>query len=430
MMKLGVILSYALSDVPAFARSIPLVNELSKYGNEITLYVPSGGESSSQEALNEQIKIRKYGRLLFRNIDSYRKTKYYSFPQMSLNIVYSFFDLFRQLNRERFDMLIMFKSKPNNAIALVLKKLLCSSTTLIIDRDDLEQAYTKSYAGIRNIPWYASMGAKLAAMLERKSIELSDGVTVVSEKLKDETVRWVGSNEKVCNIPNCIYPWRFKIATEEMDELQEKTKTWGGEAIVFPAVLKSRKIVMAYFLPELITSIMPQVVKQVPGTKLVIIGEGDFKNELMELVAKHGLQQNVLFCDWIPNVELHKLLTLAKVGILPLKDTELTQFAAPLKLVEFMAAGLGIVATDVGDIKEVLKDCGIVVDSGDYKSFADGIVTLLKNGELRNKLGKRAEQKAAQEYNWEVVGKRLNQFLNAIMGRKREQYSVGSPHYK
>lgn len=417
-MKIGVIIGCSLSDVSAFARAVPLINELASHDNEIVLYLPSGGFKN--KSLSQNVEIREYGRLLYRNLEDYSKTEYYSAPRVGVNIIRSFSDLYQQLKNKRseLDVLYIFKIQANNSIAPLIIKLLSSHTQLplIIDRDDIESAYAKRYPGEKKIPFYALIASPLISILEKKCIELADGITVASKGLERDTKKLGGINKRVCHVPNSIYPEEFCIKNCEIDELQKKTRIIGEHTIVFAGTLKARRATVTYFLPEVITYVMPKVVKEVPDAKLTVIGEGNYKKELMSLVSKYNLQENVVFSGWVSNIELHKSLALARVGIFPLKNTEINKVAEiPLKLAEYMAAGIGIVATDVGDIRETLKSCGIVVNPEDYTSFADAIIRLLIDKKLRKKLGKRARQKAEQEYNWKVVGMRLNKFLKDII---------------
>jgi len=78
-------------------------------------------------------------------------------------------------------------------------------------------------------------------------------------------------------------------------------------------------------------------------------------------------------------------------------------FGSPTKLFEYMAMGKGIIASRVGQLREILqhKTDAILVEPKDPKDLARGIVCLINDLELRDSLGKAAQEKVLARYTWE-----------------------------
>lgn len=120
-----------------------------------------------------------------------------------------------------------------------------------------------------------------------------------------------------------------------------------------------------------------------------LVGDGPLRRHLESRTAELGLEERVRFLGTRHDVA--RLLRAADLFVLPSRH-ETTSFA----LLEAMAAGLAIVATDVGDSARLLGDgaCGRIVPPGEPAALADGLAELLKRRELRERLASAARERA------------------------------------
>lgn len=142
-----------------------------------------------------------------------------------------------------------------------------------------------------------------------------------------------------------------------------------------------------------------QVCKQVPNAKLVIAGvlaEQDYYNELQAYIQQSPNKVNISLLVNLPQEELYELYQQAR--IFALHSQEESQGIA---LVEAMATGLPIVATNVGGIPYVVEDkeTGFLGDYGDIDSFAQNLITLLYDRKQCSDMSNCAIQEA-QRYVW------------------------------
>lgn len=129
-----------------------------------------------------------------------------------------------------------------------------------------------------------------------------------------------------------------------------------------------------------------------------LVGNGDKQPELSAQVKKLNLT-NVNFAGRKNGNELLAVYRNADIFVLT-SDRE----GMPLVLLEAMAMGLPIVATDVEGTQDVVKqsETGILVPLGDTKAFASALDTLIKNPERYQTMSK-TTRRAADEYSWEKV---------------------------
>ena len=82
-----------------------------------------------------------------------------------------------------------------------------------------------------------------------------------------------------------------------------------------------------------------------------------------------------------------------------------------------MASGKAIVASNVGEVGKTLTGAGILTKAGDHRQLAEGILKLLTDKNLRDKLGKAARKKAEEQFNWPRTAANLMRAYQKISQR-------------
>ena len=126
---------------------------------------------------------------------------------------------------------------------------------------------------------------------------------------------------------------------------------------------------------------------------LVLVGDGPERPALEEQVRSRRLERRVVFTGSLPNPET--VLGLFAVFALS-SDTE----QMPIVLLEAMAAALPVVATDVGDVREMLSEENrpLVAAPGDEAAFTAALAALLRDPKLRRRLGQANRTRACDEF--------------------------------
>jgi len=154
-----------------------------------------------------------------------------------------------------------------------------------------------------------------------------------------------------------------------------------------------------------------RAVKEYPGIKLLIAGDGMQKEKLQALTKSLQIADSVQFLGIISNAEKH--LQNADVFVLTSEYEGL-----PLTILEAMASGLPIISTDVGGVKDVVTDNGILIESQDEVALAEGMVRLIKDKELREIYG-RNSMKNVQPFD---INNITNQYQNLYLKYQRGGY--------
>lgn len=161
-------------------------------------------------------------------------------------------------------------------------------------------------------------------------------------------------------------------------------------------------------LDDLVRS-APLISKEVENTKFLLVGEGRAKEQIVRMVNDLNLTDNFIFINRVPYEEVPKYVNIFDVCVI-LKKKDIP--GSPLKLWEYMACGKPVVATNTEDFR-VLEEynAGIVVDPEKTEEVADAIITLLKNKELREEMGKNGRKYVVENRSWESVAREVEKVM-------------------
>lgn len=242
--------------------------------------------------------------------------------------------------------------------------------------------------------------------LHRKMLYAMDAVVAVSEPLF--------ADHRLKKIRNKLYLIRNGIAVEPD---RSKLEIHGDPIIGFLqsdfvvatigrlSIEKDHKTLIAAFKIFLQT---------VVTANLVIIGDGDERDDLQKEVSRSGLDKKVLLAGYRPDAR--KFLQLFDVFVLSSK-TEGT----PITLLEAMVAGIPVVATAVGGVSELLDygDAGMIVEPKMPESIADALLALYKSPELRRKLAGRARDRVIEKYSIQACAQIYQQVYEKILANQK-----------
>ena len=136
---------------------------------------------------------------------------------------------------------------------------------------------------------------------------------------------------------------------------------------------------------QILFAAIPAVIRKFPEITLVVVGEGELKNELECIAEEHGFSEKVKFIGFRNDVE--SIMAQSDMVVVPsLSD------AFPLAALEAMKCGCAIVASKIDGLAEMLSDRknALLVPANDTVALANGILELLNNPMLSQKLGQQA----------------------------------------
>lgn len=145
---------------------------------------------------------------------------------------------------------------------------------------------------------------------------------------------------------------------------------------------------------------------------------GNFLDKKFEDKLKNlDTWNNVNFYGYVGRDEIRTILSRSSIGIVTLHPTKTYIDSLPVKMFEYMAYGMPVIASDFPLWRKIIKkyDCGILVNPESPKEIAHAINHLTANKELAIKMGKNARKAILEEYNWQVEEDKLINFYRTLV---------------
>jgi L-malate glycosyltransferase len=241
--------------------------------------------------------------------------------------------------------------------------------------------------------------------ITRYSIEQSDGVTAISQYLRERTVREFEVKnhiEVIYNFVNCdVYCRDEKTFAERRAEFAPN-----GERIL---------IHVSNFRPVKritdVIEIFDRVRKQIPS-KLLLMGDGPDRSPAEWLAVQKGIHNDVIFLG--KREQVYETLGISDVLLMP---SELESFG--LAALEAMACEVVPVATRVGGVPEVIdhEKSGFLADVGDIETMARYAIEILKDETRLRAMGKQCRAAAKARFCTTKIIPHYEQFYRRVMER-------------
>jgi len=126
---------------------------------------------------------------------------------------------------------------------------------------------------------------------------------------------------------------------------------------------------------DLLLTVTDRLVHQLGRTDLhlAVLGDGECLGEMKTEVARLGLEPWVTFTGWVSEEEVFRYLATSDVGL----DASLQIEVSPVKVMEYMGAGLPVVAFDLPETRTVAEGAAVLVAPGDVDALAGAVDALL-----------------------------------------------------
>jgi N-acetyl-alpha-D-glucosaminyl L-malate synthase BshA len=250
--------------------------------------------------------------------------------------------------------------------------------------------------------------------ITRFSILRSQGLTAVSNYLRDETVRGFGvAEERIRVIPNFV---DVELYHRDKKPCYRSAFASEGEKVLMH-VSNFRPVKRVTDVVE----VFARVRLKVPS-KLVMVGDGPERTRAAERAEELGIAEDVIFLG--KHVSVDELLACADLFLLP-SETESFGLAA----LEGMACGAPVVATRVGGLPEVVPDgeAGYLLDVGDVDGMAEVATRVLSDKPLWWKMSRAARAVAVERFSAERVVPEYERYYESVLGLEPVGPSVGAP---
>ena len=351
---------------------VELANKLAQLGHDVTILTPDvewGGEKYEPE-MNEKIIIHKVKTPSKSNLKIAARR---CFKNMKMAGI--------ELGKEKkydfiFSIFHPFHMVPKAAVA-------CANELKIPAIIKVDDAIYQKSSGFKNIQ------RKIEKIYNSKTLQGGSKILVSNEYTKEIINDYYHvKNEKISIITN---------GTEINNFYKIKCNS---KQVVFSGAMYNHRGI------DILLESVSDVIKKIPKAKFMLLGDGPEMPRLKKLVNNLKLTENVILKGWIDKKEIPKYLSESEIGIGPLRLTDVTKHALPIKVLEYMASSLPIIAIEETLPKDVLKNAENGFFIKDSKELSQKIIELLQNAELCSKMGRKSKE-MVKKFDWENVAKSI-----------------------
>ena len=245
----------------------------------------------------------------------------------------------------------------------------------------------------------------------RAHIEHAERVIAVSHEVAQEVRDSHRRLPPMTVIPNGVDTTRF-APTLESRAIARRNLDLSSDATVLIAVGRLEREKGFHQAIEMVARLGQ------PDLYLLIVGRGGDEGRLRQLAERWEVSRQVRFVGFVPNVELPDYLRAADIFVMPTLCNE----AFPMTIVEAMASGLPIIATNIGGIPTAIDDGrnGLLFPVGDVPGLTAQVKRLLDESDLAQRLGQAAREKAVEHFSVERMVRDTEAVFQQAVGETKE----------
>lgn len=377
-----------------------LAKALVELGNEVFVLTPFDPKFKTQDTpyhiqtykyiWPEKLHILGYSRTL-KNGQDLRLPTFLLGP---LLVFFGFLALIKLIINNKIDIISVHWIIPNGFIAYLVSNILGTPFTVTIPGSDVYVA-GKNFI-FKNLTYFAAKSAKIVIADSQHYLDQLEDLGIYP---KEKVVLRYGVDTNI-----------FK-PTKKDRSLVKKLSIKDDAFIILAVGRLVSKKGFAYLIEA-----MPKVLLKIPNAKLIIVGDGDQKNELLTRVEKLSIKKNCVFAGTIAYERLVKYYNLADVFVMPsIKDESGNIDASPVAMMEAMCCGTPVVATKFAGSNQVITDKnGLMVQEKNSNELANAIVEILLKKD-QSFIRKVVQEQAKENFSSSAIAEKyINVFNHAI----------------
>jgi glycosyltransferase involved in cell wall biosynthesis len=255
---------------------------------------------------------------------------------------------------------------------------------------------------------------ELAAQGERWTLNNADAVLAVSAELRKHVLSLGAAPANVHVLPNGVDASLFHPGKAD-PALRRKLMLGRGAILGFVGGLRPWHGVEV--LPELLARLS----QRHRNLRLVITGDGELRLKLESEFRRRGLDQRVTFTGLLLHEEIPAVIRHFDVAVAPYPVHDHDFYFSPLKLFEYLACGVPVVAPRLGQIGEVVTDgkTGLLYPAGDMDALVAGCERLLASPRLRTTIGQAGARLVRREFTWDRNAERVVELARGLIAARR-----------
>ncbi|WKZ34260.1 MAG: glycosyltransferase family 4 protein [Anaerolineales bacterium] len=257
---------------------------------------------------------------------------------------------------------------------------------------------------------YPGLDLELLAKIKEQEIatlHLSDTIICPSRVTRDFIASLGINRQLVTVIPNGVSPSDFSATPLPSREGREPVLLYIGTLADWQGL-------------DIVIKALPKILEQ-QVVRLHIVGRGRSRQRKMlaRQIRKLGLDEHVTVQPAVPHHEIPNLIASADICVAPLglNDRNVTQGACPIKLLEYMAAGRPLLASNMPIVRELIREDvdGLLFSPNDPNDLARQALALLNDFKLSQRLAESASQRVLTKFTWHESQKKLGKVYERLL---------------
>lgn len=253
-----------------------------------------------------------------------------------------------------------------------------------------------------------------AKRLLRYNLDAAHCIICVSKSAKKHLMEnWNVSSGKLVVMSNAVDVRRFKPNLNMRAETRASLHLAMNPLVVFVG-----SFYQWHDVRTLLTA-FAAVLNTYPDARLILVGDGNEREKMVILARDLGVEHSVIFTGFVSHADVARIVNAADIAVVPVPQMQVNMWLSPMKLFEYMASGKAVVASAMGQIKEVVKDGknGLLVPAGDEIALEKAITRLIEDESFREHLGRQAREDAIKDHSWSQYLVRLENVFADSMAR-------------
>lgn len=235
-----------------------------------------------------------------------------------------------------------------------------------------------------------SIQRKIEKIYQTRTLKNATKILVVNEYTKNLVTKFYGIPEdKIFIVENGV----------ALDQFHTKNP---DKRVIFSGAMYYHRGL------DILLDAVPEVIKKIPDAEFLLLGDGPEMQKLQNIVKEKNLTSNVKFKGWVKREEVIEYVAKSSIGIGPLRSTDVTNGALPIKVLEYMASSIPIIATENTLPSNILKNDHNGYFVKDSQELAHRIILLLQNESKRAEMGKHSRE-MVEYFSWNNIVRKILQ---------------------
>ncbi|MGC8979632.1 glycosyltransferase family 4 protein [Caldisericum sp.] len=249
-------------------------------------------------------------------------------------------------------------------------------------------------------------GDKRMNYFNKTAFHIYDGIALMTLTLCNHYLQFPPPRPKVLHLP-------MTVDLERFDDEVEPLSDFKTPYIAFVGIMNNLKDGV-----DVLIQAFSKISSDYPQYKLYLIGPWHYDTPgHLKMIEKSGLSDRIFWMGQYSREKIPAIIGNADLLVLPRPDSHQARGGFPTKLGEYLASGVPVCATRVGEIPDYLRDGESIffAEPGSVESFADAMSRALSDPEAARHVGANGRKVAVTYFNQDIQARRLHDFLQGLL---------------